>query len=615
MRWRAAALVVVSVLLAGCVRTPVVVSSKDTVQDRILAEMMVLMLEARGLAAERRIGVGDSADVFQALRSGAVDVYPEYTGTALALLDGPPETDAVMVRARLAAPFADLGLEFLAPFGFESRFVPVTRRTLSQRMDLSDVSDLAPRAGNLRLGVSRSFAERSRDGLDGFLERFGLDFRDVVVVPEERREDLYQMLIDQRIDVMIGFSTDPQIADFALMPLIVDQPFFPAYEAAPLTSTAALQRHPELREALAPLAGAIDAPTLRALVRQVQVAGRTPRAIAAIALARLGLAESAAATPPEIPLRIALDPHEIGANPGNRALDAIRTAMPGRAVALAPERHPLEALARGEARMAVVPAAAHFRLTPDGVVRDEMVEAVGVVGRSVLYAIAPREGPERLGGARVVATGPKGSPSHLIASVLARYVVADITVAPQVDGGSAAIGDAIARGDADAGLVVATRQRGDVVELLRNEEDLRLVDASEWWHGPARLALPFLGEARIRPENHPGIDEAVSALSMQTVITGPAPPESAGLGRQGPISFDTRVQSLTDTTVRAIDRALGTKPDVGASLRAAAALSGRLPEAPTARNPRPDQALLTVGIFVYLAIAGWLLVRPRRGTA
>ena len=92
---------------------PVVVSSKDTVQDRILAEMMVLMLDARGLAAERRIGVGDSADVFQALRSGAVDVYPEYTGTALALLDGPPETDAEMVRARLAAPFADLGLEFL----------------------------------------------------------------------------------------------------------------------------------------------------------------------------------------------------------------------------------------------------------------------------------------------------------------------------------------------------------------------------------------------------------------------------------------------------------------------------------------------------------------------
>ena len=135
----------------------------------------------------------------------------------------------------------------------------------------------------------------------------------------------------------------------------------------------------------------------------------------------------------------------------------------------------------------------------------------------------------------------------------------------------------------------------------------------------ARLALPFLAQAMLRPETHSGLDRAVAVLSMQTVITGPAPPEAAGLGRQGPISFDTRVQPLTDTTVRAIDRALGTRPDVGASLRAAPALAPRPPEAPTARNPRPDQALLTMGIFAYLALAGWLLVRrgpggpPRHG--
>ena len=218
----------------------------------------------------------------------------------------------------------------------------------------------------------------------------------------------------------------------------------------------------------------------------------------------------------------------------------------------------------------------------------------------------------RLGSARVVATGPEGSPSHLVAAVLARHAQGAITLAPQADGGAAAIGAAIAHGTADAGLVIASRQRGDVVELLRDSPELRLVDAAAWWQGPARLALPFLAEAALRPENHPGLDSAVSVLSMQTVITGPAPPEAAGLGRQGPISFDTRVQPLTDTTVRAIDSALGTRPDVGASLHAAPALAPRRPEAPTARNPRPDQALLTMGIFAYLAVAGWLLVR--RGT-
>jgi len=98
---------------------------------------------------------------------------------------------------------------------------------------------------------------------------------------------------------------------------------------------------------------------------------------------------------------------------------------------------------------------------------------------------------------------------------------------------------------------------------------------------------------------------------MQTVITGAAAPKATTLGRQGPISYDTRVQSLSDATVRAIDRALGIHPDVGASLRTAPALTSPASATPTAHNPRPDHALLTLGIFAYLAVAGWLLVRRR----
>lgn len=609
-----AGLLLAALLVAGCERDPVLLASKDALQDQILAEMMARMIEAQGLAVERRGGLGDSADLFQALRAGAVDVYPEYTGTALALLGAPPEADRALVRERLAGPFAALGLEFLDPFGFESRFTTVTRRALAQGEGLTTVSDLARRAEDLRLGVSRGFAERPQDGLAGYLEHFGLDFEDVLIVPEEQRETLYEMLVDQRIDVMIGFSTDPQIADFGLMTLAADRPYFPAYEAAPLTSVTALEHHPALREALAPLAGVLDAAELRELVRQVQVAGRTPRAVAAIALARLGLAEGVA-VPPEIPLAIALDPLEIGTHSANRALDAVRTAMPGRAVSLESTGEPLDVLASGEARMAVVPSAAHFRLTQEGVERIGEVEAIGVVGRSVLYAIARSDGPARLGHARVVATGPEGSASHLVASVLARHGEIEIVIDPQLDSGAETVGAAIVRGEADAGLVIASRQRGDVVDLLRAEPDLRLVDASAWWQGSARLVLPFFGEAMLRPETHPGLDREVAVLSMQTVLTGPALATSPGLGRQGPISFDTRVQPLTDTTVRAIDAALGTRPDVGANLRAAQALSPRPPDAPSARNPQPDQAVLAVGIFAYLTVAAWLLVRRRPGAS
>jgi len=601
--------------LTGCTRTPVVVGSKDTVQDRLLGEMMALTLEARGIEVERRIGLGDSSDLFQALQVGGVDIYPEYSGTALAMLDAPPESDPEVVRQRLVKPFGELGLTFLPPFGFESQYVPVTRRSLARSLRFAGVSDLAPVADELRLGVSRSFAERPRDGLSGFLSRFDLAFRDVIVVPQEERKSLYQQLIDERIDVMIGFSTDPQIIDFGLVPLKTDRPFFPAYEAAPLTSTAALERIPSLPEALAPLVGAIDAPTLREMVRQVQVAGRTPRAVAAIALARLGIVKRTATTRAEIPLAIAIDSHELGSSPANRTLAAVRTAMPGRAVSLMSRANPLDALSQGDARMAVVPAAAHFRLTPNGAARDEGVEAVSVVGNATLYAIAAGEGPSRLGGAQIVATGPEGSPSHLIASIVARHADTNVTIAPQDASDAATIGAAIVGGAADAGVVIASRQRSDVVELLRKQPTLRLVDASEWWQGTARLALPFLQESVLRPENHPYLDQSVSVLSMQTVITGAAAPNASTLGRQGPISYDTRVQSLSGTTVRAIDRALGVHPQVGASLQVAPALVSRPPATPTARNPRPDHALLTLGIFAYLAVAGWLLVRRRRDRA
>lgn len=611
MRLRIFALVAAALLLAGCERAPVSVGSKDTVQDRILGEMMARMLEAQGHPVERRTGLGDSAEAFQALRGGRIDVYPEYTGTALALLGAPAEPDRAATRARLAGPFAELGLRFLEPFGFESRYVLVTRRNLSRSAGISSVEDLARRAGRLRLGVSRSFAERPHDGLAPFLARFGLDFAEVTILPAPRRMELYGLLVEERIDVMVGFSTDPQIADFGLVALEPHGPFFPAYEAAPLISDAALARHPGLDKALAPLAGRIDAAMLRDMVRQVQVGGKTPRAVAAIALGRLGLID-AGAPPPETPLAIAIEAQEVGARPANLALEAVRTAMPGRAVSLLTAADPLAALAAREARLAVVPAAAHFGVGPEGVVRDETVEAVGVAGRAIVYALAYEDGPRRLGGARTVATGPEGSPSHTIGAVLARHGPEGLRLAPQAEDGAAALGAALAAGEADAALVVASRQRPDLVELLRRDARLRLVDAAGWWQGPVRLALPFLGETTLRPETHPGLEAPVTVLSMQTVLTGPAPADDRLLGRQGPSAFDTKAAPLADATVLALDAALGLQPDVGPNLRAATALSPRPRETPSVRNPRPDQAALSAGIFAYLAFAIWLLLRPRR---
>jgi glycine betaine/choline ABC-type transport system substrate-binding protein len=609
-RWLGVALAML--LVSGCAQPPVTVGSKQAVQDRIVAEMMARMIEEAGLPVKTRLGIGDSGETYEALRAGAIDVYPEYTGTARALVGLPHIGDQQAERAELDAIFGALGFRFLAPFGFESSFVVVTRRSVADSRGLSQLSDLGQVSRQLRLGVSRGFAERPADGLNAFINRFDLKFRDVEIVPERDRERLYEMLIEDRIDVAVGFSTDPQITDFGLVVLPDETGFFPVYEAVPLAAEASLAAHPGLADALAPLAGVLTADKLRDLVREVQIGGAAPKAVAIRALADAGLVEAVFETP-QIPLAIAVNAAELGGSAANTALRAVRMAMPGRAVATTPAADPIVEIIERKARLAVVPAAAHFRYDSGEVVRDERLEAIGVVGSSVVHAIARVDGPESLAEADVIATGPVGSPSHLIGQVLAQHAEREVRLRPLADGDLASAKAALDSGRADAAIVVATRGRGDLKAMFAETDGLRLIDSASWWRGAPRLALPFLRPATLSRQSYPELNTVVPVLAMQTVLTGPAPSETSALGQQGPSSFTTRIGPLTDAKVRAIDAALGPRPDVIANLRRARALSPEIQPQATARNPHPDQALLTLGIFGFIAFAGWLLVRRGPG--
>jgi len=608
---RTIALLTLLCLTAACSDDPIVVGSKVPAQDLIMAEMFALLIEQEGLPVERRLGLGESYENFEALRSGVIDVYPEYTGTGLALLGRPALADPPAALEVVREDFAELGMIFLDGLGFESTFELVVRRDTAARYRLEGVSDLRAVAPQLRLGVEADFAGRPRDGLQPFLDRFGLEFEAVDIVDAGVRPDLYGRLIQRGIDVAVGFSTDPEIGDYGLVAIAVRQPFFPAYEAAPLVSENIVAAQPRVGAALERLGGKIDEEMMRRLVRKVQVLGHRPRAVAAEALAELGLIE-AEEIKPRSPLTIAANPAELGGRTANTVLRAVREAVPGREISFRPALRPVDLVIGRESRLALVPGISHFEVE-GGVFRNEAVETIAAIDSSYVYALALRDGPSRLMDAEVIATGPRGSASYKIATVIGQHSDPSPVIVPLETRSPEEAVRTLSAGKASAILIVGERWREDIVRLLRDGGQLQLIDAVDWWEGPARLALPFLREAILSRETDNGSWPTVRTLAMQNTLIGPAGSGEPVLGQSGPSTYSNELYPVSDRVVLAINAALGPHPDVGPHLRRAAALKPKIRPITRSLNPDMSHAFLLAGILAFLAWAGWLFVRSPRG--
>lgn len=266
---------------------PVVVASKPFGESFILAEMFAQLLEARGLPVDRRPGLGATDVAFRALRTGAIDVYPEYTGTGLvAILGEEPLASAQATFARVSKEFAArFGTRWLPPLGFENTYAIAIRKATADSLRLSTISDLSRAAGSLRAGLTPDFIGR-RDGLPGLDSAYRLRFRDVrSLVPAVK----YQALAAGQVDVIDGYSTDGLIARYHLVVLTDDRHFFPSYEAAPLVSANLSADNPRAIAALTELSGRIDVEMMRALNARVEVNGESASLVARDALAELGL--------------------------------------------------------------------------------------------------------------------------------------------------------------------------------------------------------------------------------------------------------------------------------------------------------------------------------------
>lgn len=249
----------------------VVVGSKDFVEQDVLAELIAQELEARGVPVERRLHFGGTELAHEALTSGSIDLYVEYTGTALmAILDRPPIHDRDSVYTEVEAAYLDRwDLVVAPPLGFENTFALVVRRADADSLGVATISDLVAVAPSLTAGFGPEFMSRD-DGYPGLRRAYGLEFGSV------RQMDLgllYRALEQGEIDVAVGNSTDGQIAALDLVVLADDRDFFPPYQAVPVVRRETLEVYPPVWTALTDLEGSMTTDSMRELNREVVVDG------------------------------------------------------------------------------------------------------------------------------------------------------------------------------------------------------------------------------------------------------------------------------------------------------------------------------------------------------
>ncbi|MBX3026329.1 ABC transporter permease subunit [bacterium] len=265
----------------------VVVGAKKFTESAILGELMAQVLETHaGAVVERRFNLAGTQVCYDGLRSGAIDVYAEYTGTALRSILGAADapTTAAAVFAEVSEAFRSReGLVWLAPFGFDNTYVLLMRPARAAALGIATASDLA--AHPLRYGLSHEFLARP-DGMPGLRAAYRLDEARTVGMEHDLA---YQALANGDIDVADGYATDAKIAALALLPLADDRAFFPPYQAAPFARADLLARVPDAEAALRLLAGRIDAATMRRLNAAVEIERRAPEEVAAAFLRELGL--------------------------------------------------------------------------------------------------------------------------------------------------------------------------------------------------------------------------------------------------------------------------------------------------------------------------------------
>lgn len=266
-----------------------VIGAKNFTEQVVLGELLAQEIEAKShLKVERRFYLAGSYIANQALLSGHIDAYVEYTGTALtAILKQPLDRDPGRVLATVTRVYQQkVHVTVGPPLGFENTFAMVIRGEDARRLHLTTLSEGVRYTPQWKLGVGYEFEQRP-DGLPGLSRAYGLKFDGKPRVMDLGL--LYRALQAHQVDMIAANSTDGPIAALGLTVLKDDRHYFPPYQAVPLVRNAALQRWPQIGVAFRALAGRVSAEDMRAMNEAVDGQHRDPVAVVREFRARKGL--------------------------------------------------------------------------------------------------------------------------------------------------------------------------------------------------------------------------------------------------------------------------------------------------------------------------------------
>jgi osmoprotectant transport system substrate-binding protein len=278
--------------ITGCQKKEiktVAIGSKHFTEQEILGEMMAILIEENtDIRVVRRLNLGGTMVCFNALLSGDIDLYAEYTGTGLVNIlkmkaVREPDEAYGIVKDIFSKKY---GLLWLRPFGFNNTYTLTMRKEQAKALGIERISDIIKYSDRLRPGFDAEFLERP-DGYRGLKKHYGFEF---AKRPQQMDPGLmYKALADEAVDVINGFATDGRIPAYGLVILRDDKNFFPPYYAAPLIREETLSKYPELAGLLDRLGGLMDDATMQGLNFEVDKKERSAREVAREFLKAKGL--------------------------------------------------------------------------------------------------------------------------------------------------------------------------------------------------------------------------------------------------------------------------------------------------------------------------------------
>lgn len=281
--------------IAACNTPPdnrIVIGSKNFTEQLILGELIAQKIESKtNLEVERRLNLGGTFVAHQAITSGQIDAYVEYTGTAYtAILKHEPIGESQKVYQQVKQEYdQQFQLELTPPLGFNNSFAIIIRGEDARRANIETLSQLAIKAPLWRAGFGYEFKER-KDGYPGLVQTYGLRFAEAPRIMDLGL--LYRALKEQQVDVVAGNSTDGLIDHLDLVVLEDDRNYFPPYDAVPIVRKETLRKYPELRSIFQGLGGILSEKEMRQLNYQVDGEGRDVKEVVREFLKSKGLIQN-----------------------------------------------------------------------------------------------------------------------------------------------------------------------------------------------------------------------------------------------------------------------------------------------------------------------------------